>query len=212
MKWSHNDRDKSGNKMADDTIEVNRTKSYSEDGGKVDRSNELYERNALGNIASQLYPGYGELIAIPREANHEFYELLSAFVKHDRESFEYVGSLRKNGGILIAGNIDLLHILRPHLHSSSKKNVDRYLIALKPPFTRRVNEFVVDEFVGRPEGKLFSWIDLGTTQIEYVDPVKLTARISRLRVDQELPRLSGKTAIYVVCKVWSKLIFYSEGQ
>lgn len=212
MKWSHNDRDKSGNKMADDTIEVNRTKSYSEDGGKVDGSNELYERNALGNIASQLYPGYGEFFAIPREANHEFYELLSAFVKHDRESFEYVGSLRKNGGILIAGNIDLLHILRPHLHSSSKKNVDRYLIALKPPFTRRVNEFVVDEFVGRPEGKLFSWIDLGTTQIEYVDPVKLTARISRLRVDQELPRLSGKTAIYVVCKVWSKLIFYSEGQ
>ena len=212
MKWSHNDRDKSGNKMADDTIEVNRTKSYSEDGGKVDGSNELYERNALGNIASQLYPGYGEFFAIPREANHEFYELLSAFVKHDRESFEYVGSLRKNGGILIAGNTDLLHILRPHLHSSSKKNVDRYLIALKPPFTRRVNEFVVDEFVGRPEGKLFSWIDLGTTQIEYVDPVKLTARISRLRVDQELPRLSGKTAIYVVCKVWSKLIFYSEGQ
>ena len=212
MKWSHNDRDKSGNKMADDTIEVNRTKSYSEDGGKKDGSNELYERNALGNFASQLYPGYGEFFAIPREANHEFYELLSAFVKHDRESFEYVGSLRKNGGILIAGNTDLLHILRPHLHSSSKKNVDRYLIALKPPFTRRVNEFVVDEFVGRPEGKLFSWIDLGTTQIEYVDPVKLTARISRLRVDQELPRLSGKTTIYVVCKVWSKLIFYSEGQ
>lgn len=212
MKWSHNDRDKSGNKMADDTIEVNRTKSYSEDGGKVDRSNELYERNALGNIASQLYPGYGEFFAIPREANHEFYELLSAFVKHDRDSFEYVGSLRKNGGILIAGNTDLLHILRPHLHSSSKKNVDRYLIALKPPFTRRVNEFLVDEFVGRPEGKLFSWIDLGTTQIEYVDPVKLTARISKLRVDRELPRLSGKTAIYVVCKVWSKLIFYSEGQ
>ena len=196
MKWSHNDRDRSDNKMADEA-DVNRT----------DRSNELYERNALGNIASQLYPGYGEFFAIPLESNHEFFELLSAFVKHDRDSFEYVGSLRKNGGILTAGTTDLLQILRPHLHSSSKKNVDRYLIALKPPFTRRVNEFLVDEFAGRPEGKLFSWIDLGTTQIEYVDPVKLTARISRLRVDQELPRLSGETAIYVVCKVWSKQIF-----
>ena len=45
------------------------------------------------------------------------------------------------------------------------------------------------EFVGRPEGKFFSWIDLGTAQIEYVDPVKLTARIDKLRVDQELPQL-----------------------
>ena len=207
MKWSHNDRDKPGNKMADDTNVVNRRAAYLEDRGKLDKSNELYERNALGNIASQLYPGCGEFFTVPREVNHEFYELLSAFVKHDRDCYEYVGSLRKNGGILTAGTADVLHILRPHLHSSSKKNVDRYLIALKPPFTRRVNEFLVDEFVGRPEGKLFSWIDLGTTQIEYVDPVKLTARISKLRVDQELPQLSGKTSIYVVCKVhvWSSL-------
>ena len=207
MKWSHNDRDKLGNKMADDTNVVNRRAAYLEDRGKLDKSNELYERNALGNIASQLYPGYGEFFTVPREVNHEFYELLSAFVKHDRDCYEYVGSLRKNGGILTAGTADVLHILRPHLHSSSKKNVDKYLIALKPPFTRRVNEFLIDEFVGRPEGKLFSWIDLGTTQIEYVDPVKLTARISKLRVDQELPQLSGKTSIYVVCKVhvWSSL-------
>ena len=205
MKWSHNDRDKLGNKMADNTIQVNRRESYPGDGGALDKSNELYERNALGKLASQLYPGYGEFFAIPREANHEFFELLSAFVKHDRDNFEYVGSLCKNGGILTAGTTDLLHILRPHLHSSSKKDVDRYLIALKRPFTRRVNEFLVDEFAGRPEGKHFSWIDLGTTQIEYVDPVKLTARISKLRVDKELPRLFGKTSIYVVCKVVRQL-------
>ena len=192
--------------MGDDTNEINIRESYLGQGGTLDKSNELYERNALGNIASQLYPGYGEFFAVPREANHEFYELLSGFVKHDRDFFEYVGSLRKNGGILTAGTSDLLHILRPHLHSSSKKNVDRYLIALRPPFTRRVNEFLVNEFVGRPEGKLFSWIDLGTTQIEYVDPVKLTERIRNLKVDQDLPKLSGKTSIYIVCKVWSKLI------
>jgi len=191
--------------MADATFEVNGRESYLGDGGALEKSNELYERNALGNVASQLHPGYGEFFAIPREANHEFFELLSAFVKHDRDNFEYVGSLRKNGGILTAGTTDLLHILRPHLHSSSKKDVDRYLIALKPPFTRRVNEFLVDEFAGRPEGKLFSWIDLGTTQIEYVDPFKLTARVSKLTVDQELPRLSGKTSIYVVCKVVRQL-------
>lgn len=192
--------------MGDDTNEINIRESYLGQGGTLDKSNELYERNALGNIASQLYPGYGEFFAVPREANHELYELLSAFVKHDRDCFEYVGSLRKNGGILTAGTSDLLHILRPHLHSSSKKNVDRYLIALRPPFTRRVNEFLVNEFVGRPEGKLFSWIDLGTTQIEYVDPVKLTERIRNLKVDQDLPKLSGKTSIYILCKVWSKLI------
>ncbi|KAJ7391766.1 hypothetical protein OS493_016053 [Desmophyllum pertusum] len=65
------------------------------------------------------------------------------------------------------------------LHSSSKKNLDRYLVAKKPPFTRRVSEFLIDEFVGGPEGKIFSWIDLGMTQIEYVDPVKLSARINK---------------------------------
>lgn len=205
MKWSRNERDMPGNNMADDMNEVNRRESYLRDGGTVGKSHELYEKNALGNIASQLYPDYGEFFAVPRGANHEFYEMLSVFVKRGRDSFEYVGSLRKNGGILIVETTDLLHILRPHLHSSSKKNVDRYLIALKPPFTRRVNEFLVDDFVGRPEGKLFSWIDLGTTQIEYVDPVKLTARISKLKVDQELPQLSGKTSIYVVCKVRRKM-------
>lgn len=50
MKWLYNDCDKSGNKMVDDIIEVNRMKFYLEDGGKVDRLNELYERNVLGNI------------------------------------------------------------------------------------------------------------------------------------------------------------------
>lgn len=188
--------------MEDDTDEVNRGYYYLRNESIQDKSNELYERNALGNIASQLYPAYGEFFTVPPAASHEFYELLSVFVKHGQDSFEYVGSLRQNGRILTDETTDLLHILRPHLHSSSKKNVDRYLIALKPPFTRRVGEFRVDEFVGRPEGKFFSWIDLGTAQIEYVDPVKLTARIDKLRVDQELPQLCGKTSIYVVCKVW----------
>lgn len=193
--------------MANDTDQVNRDdrgEFYFTDEGILDKSNELYERNALGNIASQLYRDYGEFFTVPRVAKREFYELLSVFVKHGRDCFEYVGSLRKNGGILLDETTDLLHILKPHLHSSSKKNVDRYLIALKPPFTRRVSEFLVDDFMGRPEGKFFSWVDLGTTQIEYVDPVKLTARINKLRVDQELPQLCGKTSIYVVCKVWSK--------
>ena len=194
--------------MADDPVNVNREDNrkefYFTDGGTLDSSNELYERNALGDIASQLFPDYGEFFAVPRDANHEFYEPLSVFVKHGRDSFEYVGNLRKNGGILTDETTDLLHILRPHLHSSSKKIVDRYLIAVKPPFTRRVSEFLVDDFVGRPEGKYFSWIDLGTTQIEYVDPVKLTTRINKLRVYNQLPQLCGKTSIYVVSKVRSK--------
>lgn len=95
------------------------------------------------------------------EVNYEFYELLFVFVKYDCESFEYVGSLCKNGGILIVGNIDLLYILRLYLYSSLKKNVVRYFIVLKLLFMCWVNEFVVDEFVGCLEGKLFSWIDLG---------------------------------------------------
>ena len=190
--------------MADGTDDVNKRGWFLPDEGIQEKSNELYERNALGNIASHLYPGYGEFFTVPRAANHEFYELLSVFVKHGRHSFEYVGSLRKGGGILMDETIDLPHILRSHLHSSSKRIVDRYLIALKPPFTKRVSEFLVDDFVGRPEGKFFSWIDLGTIQIEYVDPVKLTARINKLIVDHKLAQLRGKTSIYVVCKVRSR--------
>lgn len=181
--------------------EVKREVEHCLNGHIQDKSNELYKRNALGNIASQLYPGYGDFFAVPRAANQEFFELLSVFVRQDRETFGYVGSLRRNGGILSDQTTDLLHSLRPHLHSSSKKEVDRYLIALKPPFTHRVSEFLVQDLVGRPEGKLFSWIDLGTTQIEYVDPVKLTSKINKLKVDQESPHLCGKTCIYVVYKV-----------
>ena len=194
--------------MADDLDEVNMVNKDEYcllNEGMQDKLRELYERNALGNIASQLFPGYGEFFAVPWTAKQGLFDLLSVFVKHGRDTFEYVGSLRKNGGILTEQTTDLLQILRPHLHSSSKKDVDRYLIALKRPFTCRVSEFLIDDFVGRPEGKLFSWIDLGTTQIEYVDPVKLTARISKLRFDQELPQLCGKLHIYVVCKVGSNV-------
>lgn len=53
MKWSRNERDMPGNNMADDTNEVNRRESYLRDGGTVGKSHELYEKNALGNIASQ---------------------------------------------------------------------------------------------------------------------------------------------------------------
>ena len=168
-----------------------------------DKSNELYQRNALGNIASQIFSGYGEFFAVPRVADHEFFELLSVFVKRDKDTFAYVGSLRKNGGILTDETTDLLHILRPHLHSSSKKEVDRYLIAQKSPFSHHVSEFLVEDLVGRPEGKVFSWVELGTTQIEYVDPAKLTARINKLKVDSDSPHLCGKASIYVVYKVFS---------
>lgn len=166
---------------------------------------ELYQRNALGNIASHMFPDYGEFFAVPRIAKREVFELLSVFIKRERDIFECVGNLRKNGGILADQSYDVLHILRPHLHSSSKKEVDRYLTASKLPFTRRINEFLLEDLVGRPEGKLFSWIDLGRTQIEYVDPVKLTARIYKLKVSPQSDSLKGKACIYVVYKVW-----YSE--
>jgi len=187
--------------MAHDTDEVNREVEQYLSERMEDKSRELYQRNALGDIVAQLYPGYGDFFAVPLTANHEFFELLSVFVKRDRDTFEYVGSLRRNGGILSDESTDLLHILRPHLHSSSKKHVDRYLMALKPPFTRTVSEFLVDDLVGRPEGKYFSWLDLGSTQIEYVDPVKLTARLNNLRVGKQSLRRCGKTCIYVVYKV-----------
>lgn len=165
------------------------------------KSQELYQRNALGNIASQLFPDYGEFFALPPTAKDEFFTLLSVFVKRDDDTFEYTGNLRKNGGILTDQSHDVLQILRPHLHSSSKKEVDRYLIALKPPFSRRVHELVVQDLAGHPEGKLFSWIDLGRTQIEYVDHVKLATRIEGLKVSPKSRNINGKTYIYVVNKV-----------
>ena len=187
--------------MANDEHQVNKGKFYLRGEGMNDRSRELYERNALGNIVSHLFPGYGEFYAVPWTAKKEIFELLSVFVKNGCDTFEYVGSLRKNGGILAEETSDLLHVLKPHMHSSSKKEVNRYLTALKQPFSRRVSELFVDDFVGRPEGKIFGWIDLGTTQIEYVDPVKLTARVNKSRIDQECSQLAGKTHIYVICKV-----------
>ena len=165
------------------------------------KSQELYQRNALGNIASQLFPDYGEFFALPPTAKDEFFTLLSVFVKRDDDTFEYTGNLRKNGGILTDQSHDVLQILRPHLHSSSKKEVDRYLIALKPPFSRRVHELVVQDLASHPEGKLFSWIDLGRTQIEYVDHVKLATRIQGLKVSPKSRNINGKTYIYVVNKV-----------
>lgn len=165
------------------------------------KSQELYQRNALGNIASQLFPDYGEFFALPPTVKDEFFTLLSVFVKRDDDTFEYTGNLRKNGGILTDQSHDVLQILRPHLHSSSKKEVDRYLIALKPPFSRRVHKLVVQDLAGRPEGKLFSWIDLGRTQIEYVDHVKLATRIQGLKVSPKSRNINGKTYIYVVNKV-----------
>ncbi|XP_027045171.1 uncharacterized protein LOC113673023 [Pocillopora damicornis] len=187
--------------MAGDEHHVNKGKFYLRGEGMNDKSRELYERNALGNIVSHLFPGYGEFYAVPWTAKKEIFELLSVFVKNGCDTFEYVGSLRKNGGILAEETSDLLHVLKPHMHSSSKKEVNRYLTALKQPFSRRVSELFIDDFVGRPEGKIFGWIDLGTTQIEYVDPVKLTARVNKSRIDQECSQLAGKTHIYVICKV-----------
>ena len=165
------------------------------------KSQELYQRNALGSIASHLFPNYGEFFALPPTVKDEFFELLSVFVKRDDSTFEYVGNLRKNGGILTDQSHDILHILRPHLHSSSKKEVDRYLIALRSPFSRRVYELLLQDLAGRPEGKLFSWIDLGRTQIDYVDPVKLATRIQGLKVSPKSRNINGKTCIYVVNKV-----------
>ncbi|PFX16208.1 hypothetical protein AWC38_SpisGene19528 [Stylophora pistillata] len=174
-----------------------------------DKSRELYERNALGNIVSQLFPGYGEFYAVPQIVKKGIFELLSVFVKNSRDTFECVGSLRKNGEIFADETSDLWHVLKPHIHSSSKKEVNRHLTTLRQPFTRRVSELFIDDFVGRPEGKIFSWIDLGTTQIEYVDPVKLTARVNKSRFDQERSQLMGKTHIYVIYKVcYSERLHY----
>lgn len=191
--------------MADDDDEVNREINRGFNEGKRSESIELYQRNALGNIASQLYPGYGEFFAVPLAGKDDLFELLSVFVKQDKNTFEYIGSLRKNGGLLADQTIDLLHILRSHLHSSSKKEVDRYLIALKPPFSRNVSEFLVEDLTRRREGQFFCWLDLGTTQIEYVDPAKLTTRARNLRVDPRSPQLCGKTCVYVVYKVCLEL-------
>ena len=192
---------KRGNGMEDSDEDIN-SFDYNFSKQKQDKSIELYQRNALGNIAAQLFPTYGEFFAVPAAVNYEYFDLLSVFVKQDRHTFEFVGTLRKNGGILMDTEADLLHLLRPHLHSSSKKRVDKYLVALKPPFTHKVSEFSMENLAGRPEGKYFSWIDLGTTQIEYVDPVKLSAKVNMLRVDQESPKFCGKTCIYVVYKVF----------
>ena len=133
-------RDKPGNNMAGDEQHVNKGKFYLRGEGMNDKSRELYERNALGNIVSHLFPGYGEFYAVPWTAKKEIFELLSVFVKNGCDTFEYVGSLRKNGGIL-------------------------------------------------------------AEEIEYVDPVKLTARVNKSRIDQECSQLAGKTHIYVICKV-----------
>ena len=162
--------------------------------------NELFERNALGNIASQLFPEYGDFFAVPYSANQEMFGLLCAFTKQDRNTFEYIGSLRRKGGVLKEEETDLLSTLKPHLHCSSKLGFDRCLIGLNRPFSRRITEFVVTDFTSSPEGKFFSWLDLGSTQIEYVDPQKLAARIKDLKVQQENSKLYGKSCIYVIHK------------
>lgn len=170
------------------------------DGAGAEFCRELEERNALGDITSQLFPNYGDFFGIPKNSDLRCFEILSVFVKEGRTKFIHAGSLCKNGGLLVDESVDLLRLLRPHLHSSSKQEVDRYLIGSKLPFTRHITEFFVNKLSGRPEGKFFSWLEMGSTQVEYVDPVKLTAALKNVKINANQAQLQGKKYVYVMHK------------
>lgn len=96
-----------------------------------DRLREFYERNVLGNIVLYLFLGYGEFYVVLWIVKKEIFEFLLVFVKNGCDIFEYVGSLCKNGGILVEEMSDLLYVLKFYMYSSLKKEVNRYLIVLK---------------------------------------------------------------------------------
>lgn len=92
---------------------------------------EFYQRNVFGNIVLYMFFDYGEFFVVLCIVKCEVFELFLVFIKRERDIFECVGNLCKNGGILVDQFYDVLYILRFYLYSSLKKEVDRYFIVLK---------------------------------------------------------------------------------
>ncbi|XP_032222847.1 uncharacterized protein LOC5521823 [Nematostella vectensis] len=175
---------------------------------------ELYERNALGHILAQIFEGYGDLYSVPDKCDSRNFALFSLFLKDGRNRFVYVGHLCRNGGVFQDEGMDIRRPLLPHLHCSSTKHIDRYLTAVKYPFSSRILEFTSTALTGRPEGKRFSWLELGTTQINYVDPIKLSAKLSEeaCKIDTLKDVFRGKDCVYLVYQVCrsEKLVYYGS--
>lgn len=170
--------------------ELQQTKAY-----------ELFEKDALGRVLTELFDDPVELFGVPERCNLSNFELFSVFIKRDRNRFSYVGHLGKDGGILRDKNMAIGAILRPHLHRSIKQNIDQYLLEIKHPFTQRVTEFTSKKLTERPEGKCFSWLDMGLAQLFYVDTVKLAAKLEQCIIDITRPCLEGAEYLYIVHKV-----------
>ena len=164
---------------------------------------ELGEHDALGNVAIQLFPDYGEFFGVPRSVLPGSFELLSVFVKDGRSTWRFVGDLKPDG-LLADDSVNLLRRLMPHLHSSSKRVVNTYLVGKKRPFAGQCTEFSVQELCGRPEGKYFSWLDMGATQVEYVNQSKLTTALQGLKIDLQRLKLQREECIYVIHQVSSE--------
>ena len=163
---------------------------------------ELHSRDALGSIVTQLFQGKGEFFGVPFTADPTHFHLLSVFVKEGRNRLVHVGSLCKDGGLLLSdAPYDLLRVLMPHLHTVTKQDVDQHVVGVKQPFTRRIREFRAKELDGRPEGKYFSWLEMGCTRITYVDQAKLSAKLEGLTIDPSSKALHGHKCFYLVHKV-----------
>lgn len=171
------------------------------EGPSYSKDQELFTIDALGTVISELFADFASLFGIPKHSSAEKFNLFSVFVK-DKNRFIYVGNLGKNGGILREG--DMATSLRPHLHRSIKQSVDQYVTAIKHPFTRNITEFTTKKLaqMERPEGKVFSWLDMGMSQIHYVDTDKLSAKLGECIVDTSRPYLKNVECLYIIHKVF----------
>lgn len=168
---------------------------------ETSKEQELFARDALGTITDELFSDFAGFHGIPMHCDSKNFKLFSVFVKDNNNQFSYVGHLGNKGCIL--QEVDLATSLRPHLHRSIKKCIDQYLTATKHPFTRKVTEFTSRKLTQteRPEGKYFSWIDMGMTQIHYVDKEKLSAKLQNCVVDMSRACLKNVEHLYIVYKV-----------
>lgn len=170
------------------------------------KDHELFSRNALGTIVSELFTNFASLFGIPKHCDSKNFELFDVFVKDSSNHFSYVGHLGDKGGIL--RDVNLATSLRPHLHRSIKQCIDQYLTAIRHPFTRNITEFTsrILTQTERPEGKWFSWIDMGMAQIHYVDQDKLSAKLQNCVVDTNQQCLENVDCLYIVHKVFINFV------
>lgn len=163
---------------------------------------ELYYRDALGNVISQLFEGNGEFFGVPYTADPQYFNLLSVFVKECRNKLVYAGSLCKDGGLLVSDPAyNLLRVLLPHVHTVTKQDIDQHIMGVKQPFTRKIRAFRVKNFEGRPEGKYFSWLELGCTKVVHIDESKLATKLNELRIDPSSSAFRGRKNFFVIHKV-----------